>query len=316
MTTDTKPVIQYAEMVGFLKGQRLAGVRVQCKLSADYSTVRAEYERLINVVPEEVVEPELIDDADKPSLPQFTDIKVLEFPTERSVEIQINDEVREIDITWDNDIDSGMSINKEVAVTFERGISRCVNICKLEVFQVEGIYRAYPLSKEGGRVEFLYPHKATKIQRIKGYLTLNSDNWRWVDIDINNSTPEVLTSENIVVSRDFSSSVQGIRSNFPAIGQFTRISNRWILIDHNGAQWISTVQDAMSYQYKVGEMVYLQGELGLPRLATFQIMKTYYSKHLLFASIRCVVGNKTWRRNSMTVVPIVQLINIKRLHTT
>ncbi|MEH1821922.1 MAG: hypothetical protein V7L31_23055 [Nostoc sp.] len=314
MTTDTQPVVQYAEMVGFLKGQRLAGIHVQCRLSADYSTVRAEYERLINAIPEEVVEAEIVDTTDALTLPQFTNITVLDFPSENTVELQLNDEVREVEVTWDKDTDSGVTVHKEVAVTIDRSSSHYINICKLEVFQVQGVYKAYPLSNEGGKVDWLYPSKNTKFTRVKAYLSLNSG-WKWVDIDMGKSTPEVLVSEGIVICRESQSCVQGIQSHFPSTAILERVGGKWIVMDINPCtQWISIAQDVVKYQFKIGEVVYLQSELGQPVLAAFQIEKLYYSKLVLMAQLRCLVGNKTWHRDNTTVQPIVQLINVKRFH--
>ncbi|MEH1775078.1 hypothetical protein [Nostoc sp.] len=307
-------VAQYATMVGFLKGQRLAGVQVQCKLSASYDVIRAEYERLINAVPDEDEEVEKVT-VNGEVLPQFSEIKVLEFPSSDTVEIEINGEVREVKVSWDDDTDSGITQKREVAVISKSDVTQKVNVCKVEIFNNDGIYKACPLTKVGGNVEWLYPDHNTVYVRVKGYLNSTTNNWRWIEVARDNQKPDSVVSDSVTVCREVSNSALNITQRYPMAAPFTKVGNKWIFDgDDTGVSWISSVQDCISNDYRIGEMVYLQSEFGQPSVAAFQVTSTYYSKHCLLASIRCEIGNKTWHRGDTTVMPIVQLINCKKAH--
>lgn len=310
MTTNAT-MVSYPEMVGFLKGQRVAGIALKCKLNADYSTIRAEYERLLSVSEDESEEVVVASQCE--NLQQFTHIKVNGFPSLEAAEVQIDDEVRILDMRWDDNTNSGITIKKEVAViSSSDSISQKVGVHKLEIYcDSEGIYRAIPLCKQFGRVEWLYPDANTKITQIKAYINEYSP-YKWIECQ-KTASPALVASTSVTCCREVFDNSLGITRRYPLAAQFTKIGKKW-MIDGGcwgNIQWISIAQSCI--QIKVGDTVYLQNEYGDANIAAFEVISISYNHLCKMASLRCINGNKRWYRGDTTMQPIVQLVECKKV---
>ncbi|WP_138500983.1 hypothetical protein [Nostoc sp. PA-18-2419] len=304
-------VLQYAEMVGFLKGQRLAGVQLNCKLSGTYDQIKAEYERLTSAISIEESEELEIEVTGEVAL--FTEIKVLERLTDDEIEIQIGDECRAIKVYWDNDTNTATSLNQEVAVVSVDGATRKVETCKLEIFDNNGADECYPLTKMSGSTEWLYPDAKTKVTRIQAWI---NDTWKWVEVRPNNQQTDILVSASITACREVDDNSLGITKRYPIAASFTKLANKWVLNGNASAEitWISIAQESIYPKMKIGDMVYLQGEYGSAKVAAFQIVDLHYSHLCLMASVKCIVPSPQWHRETTTVVPYVQLVDTRKVH--
>ncbi|MBW4674313.1 MAG: hypothetical protein KME52_09915 [Desmonostoc geniculatum HA4340-LM1] len=256
-------------------------------------------------------EDELHEDEPTGEVALFAEIGVVSLPTDTTVEVQISDEVREVEVRWDDSTNTATTISKEVAVVTIDNPTHKVDICQLEIFDNDGVYKAYPLTKLAGNVEWLYPSKKTKITRIKAYIR---DEWKWISAQTNNQSHGSLTANCIAACRQVDDPSLGVTLRYPISPTFVKIGNKWRFDgDDTNISWISTIQKSIYPRLEIGDIVYLQGELGSANPATFQISGIVYEKLCQMARLVCYVGNKQWRRKDTTVVPLVQLIDIRKV---
>lgn len=311
--------VQYAEMVGFLKGMRLAGKDVRCRLSSNYDVIRSEYERHLTLV-ENTLDDSVIDDIDNDTLPpntnscevpQFNKIDVIDCVDKTHIIVELENEARILEIRWYDGFDCATTVNREVAVVSE-DVEQRVDICKLEISIRNGQPYAYPLSKHGGKVQWLHPDEKTKYYRIKADIKIGANNCKCIYVDTEDQHKDMVTAQDFVACRSVYDESLKITRRYPIQPKFIRSNGIWVLHESsNQIDWIYGIQSAIQHKYKIGETVYLQDEYGQATISLWQICKLEYFHLCLMAYIHCVFSSDRHKRHSTTILPIVQLIPVK-----
>ncbi|HYX16472.1 MAG TPA: hypothetical protein VE944_19315 [Nostoc sp.] len=302
--------LKYRELQSELKTLRNNGIQLGCRLDAEFSILKAEYDKLhpvSNVVTEASPVDDTFSDTKNDTLDchsRQASIKVLEVRNDDTVVLGIHGEYRVIPCFWDNQSDSAVTINKEVAITGDSAVGRNNDVCKIEIVGDErGSYRAFPITSVEGRCDWLHPDASTRYYQIKARLSVLDSHSSIIEVDTNGQRPDLVTSDDICLCRYYDDHVFGITRYFPSVGTFQRVGGRWLLANRsNGVKWLSVVQAARKYLFPVGAKVVLQAEVGNDkRFDTYRIDKLYYSHLCLMA----VCTNE--RTNLAAIVPMVQL---------
>lgn len=244
------------------------------------------------------------------SIISFSPIKVEGFYSDNVIEVTIGDESRLLRVEVSDDKKECLTTRKEVSVdcTHSNG-SISFTVCKLAFHHNEntGELYAYPLSRHGGKVNFLYLDATTRYSRIKAYLSPNNPDFRYVDVDQKCQTPHMVRSDSFVICKNIE--MPNMTLHYPMSACFERIGEKWTLAGGNrDIQWLSTTQNALSYRYKIGITCCLQNEYGSENASIWQITDVQYCKHLLQAKVMCIKGNHLWRIGEEHLLPVLQLI--------
>ena len=308
-------------MRSYLKRKRdVEKIDIGTKLNAGYDAIKVAYEKLYTDVT--AVEPDEADiptdgndEADIPtdgSAVSFSQVTLVEIRNHEDVVIDIEGESRLIKVDWDNETDIGTSRYKEVSVTLQDGIEKTISCCKLEITSDKhGHYSVFPLSRHGGRVEWLYPDSKTRYVKVKAYLTAND--WRYVHVDIDKQSKNCVYSDNMVIAVEVEGNRPGEVLRFPSHASFTLVGKTWLYDgDIRGRKWLDTVQNAWYPKFKPGTLCRHQSDQHQQQRAVWRVEKLSNTHGCCMAMLTCVIPNDIYKKGMSITVAVIELQQLKQ----
>ncbi|MEJ1930344.1 hypothetical protein WDZ92_08675 [Nostoc sp. NIES-2111] len=228
----------------------------------------------------------------------FSRVSVKGFFSPNVAMIGIGDETRYIQVIW-QDENTAISKNREVSVSYGNNLS----ICELQIsIDDDGLYSAYPLSRHGGKVQFLAPNENTRYAEITA-LILPNGKTSTIEVDHKAQTATGVFSRDKVLCRIVRNGKKLLR--YPLSGWFENVGSKWYFSgDSMGIEWLGDVQEQIKDGFAVGGKCRHQDNFG----CIWEILDLNYSGLVLNARCICLKGNDIHKEQEIQVFPVVQLI--------